>query len=111
MADVKLEYPALKVDGFDKSLQQCPPDELLPEGCSSRTLDILADLPEDVKGLYDIVNVTLLQGGLEDTPVPALRNMLAMLSEYLPLTSRTTMADASLAYQSLGDIYSGKRST
>ncbi|MCJ1445375.1 MAG: hypothetical protein MMC23_005880 [Stictis urceolatum] len=79
MADVKLEYPALKVDGFDKSLQQCPPDELLPEGCSSRTLDILADLPEDVKGLYDIVNVTLLQGGLEDTPVPALRNMLAML--------------------------------
>lgn len=68
------------IDGFDTSLEQCPVAELLPARCSVRKLDILRDLPANLKGTYDVVNVRLLLGGLGDDPVPALKNLIAMLS-------------------------------
>ena len=80
MADTVHER-ALKIDGVDKSLEQCPAAELLPTGCSIRTLDILQDLPVELHGTYDIINVRLIQGGLGDDPVPALRKITAMLSK------------------------------
>ena len=54
--------------------------ELLPKGCSIRRLDILQDVPADLAGIYDVVNVRLLLGSLGEDPVPALRNLIAMLS-------------------------------
>lgn len=84
IADVKRDHPHLRIDGLDKSLEQCPPPELCPEGCSARQLDILGDVPEDLKNVYDIVNVRLIMGGLKDDPVPALRNLIAMLSMHSP---------------------------
>lgn len=70
---------AFRIDGFDKSLEQCPAAELLPKACSVRRLDVLQDLPADLNGEYDVINVRLIQGGLGDDPVPALRNFIAML--------------------------------
>ena len=58
--------------------------ELLPKGCSIRRLDVLQDVPADLKGKYDVVNVRLILGGLGDDPVPALRNFIAMLSTSFP---------------------------
>lgn len=72
---------AFRIDGFDKSLEQCPPAELWPEGCSIRQLDILEELPQDLENMYDVVNVRLILGGLKNDPVPALKNMIAMLSK------------------------------
>jgi hypothetical protein len=73
---------AFRIDGFDLSLQQCPPAELCPEGCSIRQLDILGEIPEDLENIYDVVNVRLIQGALKEDPVPALKNMMAMLSMF-----------------------------
>ena len=58
--------------------------ELLPAGCSIRRLDITRDLPVNLNETYDVVNVRLLLGGLGDDPVPALRNLIAMLSMGFP---------------------------
>lgn len=80
IADVTLGHQLFRIDGFDKSLEQCPPAELCPEGCSIRQLDILAEVPGDLKNIYDVINVRLIQGGLGDDPVPSLRNLIAMLS-------------------------------
>ena len=80
MADTAIEH-ACAVDGFDMSLEQCPVTELLPAGCSVRRLDILRDVPADLKETYDVVNVRLLPGGLGADPAPALRNLIAMLSK------------------------------
>ena len=71
-------------DGFDKSLEQCPVAKLLPAGCSIRRLDVLQDVPAHLYGTYDVVNVRLLLGRLGNDPVPALRNLIAMLSMGFP---------------------------
>ena len=62
--------------------------ELLPAGCSIHRLDILRDLPAEWTEMYDVVNVRLLMGGLGDDPVPALRNLIAMLSMAFLTTPR-----------------------
>ena len=67
--------------------------ELVPAGCSIHRLDILRDLPADLIEMYDVVNVRLLMGGLGDDPVPALRNLVAMLSMAFLTTLR--VGDAS----------------
>lgn len=83
IADTALNH-AYTIDGFDTSLEQCPVAELLPAGCSIRRLDILQDLPASLTEKYDVVHVRLLLGGLGDNPVPALRNLIAMLSMGFP---------------------------
>ena len=93
IADTALDQP-FRIDGFDKSLEQCPVVELLPKACSVRRLDILQDLPADLNGEYDVINVRLIQGGLGDDPVPALRNFIAMLSTNFPDVPRVMFRKA-----------------
>lgn len=82
IADVKQRYPNLEIDGFDISLNQCPPSEFLPQGCSIRQLDIRADLPEDLRGVYDIVNMRLFIAAIKGTDLlPVLINIMTMLSK------------------------------
>lgn len=61
LVDVKAGN-AFPIDGFDRPLEQCPPTELCPEGCSIQQLDILGDIPSDLENIYDVVNVRLSQG-------------------------------------------------
>ena len=81
VADVKLSNPNFRIDGFDKSLQQCPPAEICLKNCSMRQLDIVDNIPGDLENTYDIVNVRLIQGGFDQDPGPALRNLIKMLSK------------------------------
>ena len=77
---------SFRIDGLDISLEQCPAAEMLPKGCSIRKVNILQNVPADLIGIYDIIHVRLILGGLGDDPVPALKNFIAMLSMRLFLT-------------------------
>ena len=80
MGDVKRQYPECEIDGFDISLVQCPPAELAPAGCSFRQLDVLSEIPDALKEVYDVVHLRLWLGVIHDDPVPTIRNLMAMLS-------------------------------
>lgn len=80
--DVKREYPAAQIDGFDISFAQCPPPEWLPDGVRLRELDLYEPLPAELEGIYDVVHLRLFFVVIRnDDPGPVLRNMLRMLSE------------------------------
>ena len=82
MSCVKQKHPSFEIDGFDLSFAQCAPAELLPQGCSLRRLNILEDIPEDLRNSYDVVNMKLMIASLknESMAVRALRNLVALLS-------------------------------
>lgn len=81
LIDMSRENVSVQFDGFDISLDQCPPPEWLPSNISIRKLDILKPLPEELVGQYDIVHVRLLLCVIRnDDPVPVLTNLLKMLS-------------------------------
>ncbi|PYH83551.1 S-adenosyl-L-methionine-dependent methyltransferase [Aspergillus uvarum CBS 121591] len=80
MMDVKREYPAAQIDGFDISFAQCPPPEWLPDGVRLRELDLYEPLPTELEGIYDVVHLRLFFVVIRnDDPGPVLRNMLRML--------------------------------
>lgn len=84
MADVSREYPAAQIDGFDISLDQCPPSQWLPKNTSLRCLDLYQELPEDLYEVYDIIYLRLFLVVIrDDDPVPVLRNLVKMLSRLL----------------------------
>ncbi|KAJ6093571.1 S-adenosyl-L-methionine-dependent methyltransferase [Penicillium sp. IBT 16267x] len=83
MMDVKREYPAAQIDGFDISLAQCPPPEWLPDGVRLRELDLYEPLPVELVGIYDVVHLRLFFVVIRnDDPDPVLQNLLRMLSTH-----------------------------
>lgn len=82
MMDVKREYPAAQIDGFDISFAQCPPAEWLPEGVRLRELDLYEPLPAELEGIYDVVHLRLFFVVIRNNdPSPVLQNLLRMLSK------------------------------
>ncbi|PWY84799.1 S-adenosyl-L-methionine-dependent methyltransferase [Aspergillus heteromorphus CBS 117.55] len=80
MMDVKRDYPAARIDGFDVSFAQCPPAEWLPDGVNLRPLDLYEPLPAELEGVYDVVHLRLFFVVIRnDDPVPVFRNLLRML--------------------------------
>lgn len=80
--DVKREYPAAQIDGFDISFAQCPPAEWLPEGVRLRELDLYEPLPAELEGIYDVVHLRLFFVVIRNNdPAPVLKNLLRMLSK------------------------------
>ena len=55
--------------------------DFLPDGCSLRELDMLKELPKELKDTYDVVNLRLFMAAIkDDNPIPVLKNLIAMLS-------------------------------
>ena len=82
LIDVAQEVPrTFRLDGFDISASQFPAAELLPENMTLKTMDIFADIPEDLVGKYDIVHVRAFALVVRDgDPGPILENLIKMLS-------------------------------
>jgi len=65
--------------GFDTDIMQSGPKEWLPKNFSLREWSIFADVPDDLVGTFDIVNVRLICFVIEEDPAPVLRNLTKLL--------------------------------
>lgn len=53
-------YPTARLDGFDINLSQAPPEHWLSRNITLKTWNIFEDVPEEMIGVYDVVNVRLV---------------------------------------------------
>ena len=68
------------LDGFDISLEQCPPPHWLPGSVSVTQWDVFSPVPPILKGQYDVVHIRLaLLVVRGNDPRPILRNVLELL--------------------------------
>ena len=82
LIDLGRQLHSVRLDGFDISAGQYPPQEWLPGNISLTTLDVHEPIPEALHGKYDVVHVRLfLTVVRNDDPRPILANMLRMLSQ------------------------------
>lgn len=80
LLDLKQSLPDSQLDGFDISLQQCPPSEWLPDLVSLTNWDIFSPVPASLICQYDVVHIRLaLLVVRGNDPRPILRNALVML--------------------------------
>ena len=78
--DIARDFPTAQIDGFDISLQQCPPSAWLPTNITVREWDIFSNLDSELEGTYDVVHIRLLLLVVRDNdPRPLLRNAMKML--------------------------------
>ncbi|OTA92249.1 hypothetical protein M434DRAFT_396604 [Hypoxylon sp. CO27-5] len=69
----------MELVGFDIDITQVGPREWLPKNLSLREWSVFDDVPEDLVGTFDIVNVRLIVFVIEEDPVPVLRSLLKLL--------------------------------
>ena len=80
LLDLARSLPDSRLDGFDISLEQCPPPEWLPASMSINQWDIFSPVPLAFKGQYDVVHIRLaLLVVRGNDPRPILRNVLELL--------------------------------
>ncbi|KAL8722858.1 MAG: hypothetical protein Q9225_000745 [Loekoesia sp. 1 TL-2023] len=80
LLDLKNEVGDAHLDGFDLSLEQCPPLAWLPPLMSLTQWDIYSPVPLPFKERYDVVHIRLLLLVVRDNdPTPILRNVFEML--------------------------------
>ncbi|KAK3311847.1 hypothetical protein B0H66DRAFT_575676 [Apodospora peruviana] len=65
--------------GFDTDIEQVGPRKWLPDNLSLRQWSVFENVPEDLVGTFDIVNVRLIVFVIEEDPAPVLRNLLKLL--------------------------------
>ncbi|KAK5659856.1 hypothetical protein OQA88_13319 [Cercophora sp. LCS_1] len=70
-----------KVHGFDISDEQFPPAHILPDNVQLSVADALGDVPDSLRGRFDIVHVAHFAGvrALGDDPSPVIKHALALL--------------------------------
>lgn len=80
LLDLARSLPNSSLDGFDISLQQCPPPEWLPPSVHVHQWDIFTPVPLDLKVQYDIVHIRLALLVIRNNdPRPVLRNVMELL--------------------------------
>lgn len=80
LLDLERSLPNSRLDGFDISLQQCPPPALLPASMSLHKWDIFTPVPVHLKMQYDIVHIRLaLLYVRNNDPRPILLNSMELL--------------------------------
>lgn len=84
LLDVASELPKdTKLDGFDISLDQCPPSPWLPANTHLHTWDIYTEPPKKFHEAFDIVHIRLITVAIKDNdPRPVLANLRKLLSKY-----------------------------
>lgn len=81
-----------QLDGLDVSFDAAPPTHILPPGVTLRHWDIKQNVPEDLIGVYDIVNVRFLAYVVLNDEVPGVvEKLFSLLS-----TSRSCLSFWSL---------------
>jgi len=78
----RLVKTSARLDGLDVSHEQSPPPTLLPANVHLRLHNCLADAPEDLVGVYDVIHIQNFNSIVRDNnPVSVIENMLKMMSK------------------------------
>lgn len=74
-----------QIHGYDISDRLFPPAEWLPSNVTLSTWDALSEVPEHMKGQYDVVHVRfLLTIVANNDPSKLAKNLIEMLSKFDP---------------------------
>ncbi|KAI1421944.1 hypothetical protein F5Y12DRAFT_659209 [Xylaria sp. FL1777] len=65
--------------GFDTDISQVPPKEWLPANVAVRSWDVFTEVPDDLIGQFDSVNLRLFSFVIQDDPTHVLRNVIKLL--------------------------------
>jgi len=81
LLDVANDLPeTAKLDGFDISLDQCPPSTWLPANTHLHTWDVFKEPPEEFCEAFDVVHIRLITVAIKDNdPRPVLANLRKLL--------------------------------
>ncbi|TGO69544.1 hypothetical protein BELL_0768g00050 [Botrytis elliptica] len=81
LLDVAREVPpSARLDGFDISLDQCPPSPWLPANTNLHTWDVYKEPPKQFQETFDIVHVRLITVAIKNNdPRPVLANLRKLL--------------------------------
>lgn len=81
--------PTTRLDGFDISLDQCPPSPWLPANVKFHTWNVFDDPAPEFVGVFDIVHVRLVTVVIKNNdPRAMLSNLHKLLSEVLGVLLR-----------------------
>lgn len=82
IGELTRELPNARIDGFDISNEQYPPEKWYGPNVSLSKLDIFEPLPEELIGRYDIVHLRFFMAVASDDNVQiVIENLKGMLSE------------------------------
>ncbi|KAI4595502.1 hypothetical protein KJ359_006848 [Pestalotiopsis sp. 9143b] len=70
--------------GLDADISQVGAQEWLPQNMSLREWNAFTDPPKDLQAKFDIVNLRLFCYVIQDDPTIVLRNVIKLLSKYMP---------------------------
>ncbi|KAK0507995.1 hypothetical protein JMJ35_009884 [Cladonia borealis] len=81
LLDLSEQLPStVQLDGFDIDVSQCPPRAWLPSNVAMRKLDIHDEIPKELVGVYDIINIRFFLCVVKDRdPTPIIKKSLQML--------------------------------
>ena len=97
LIDISRQMRSAQLDGFDISPEQYPPNEWLPDNISLTILDIHDDIPERLRGKYDIVHVRLFLSVVrKGDPGPVLDRLRSLLSPSRPTFLYSTFSPSTL---------------
>jgi hypothetical protein len=86
--------PSTELVGIDADITQVGPREWLPENLTLRQWSVFTDVPDDLVGAFDIVNLRLFAFVVEDDATPILQKLKKLLSEF-PLCAIEMRTDTS----------------
>lgn len=117
LLDLHSQLPSSTVTelvGLDTDATQVGHKAWLPENLSVRKWSVFDEVPKDLEGTFDIVNVRLIVFVIEEDPVPVLRNLLKLLSKILNFIQGGIFRVSTLTFvfhtQNLVATYNGARS-
>ncbi|ROW07944.1 hypothetical protein VMCG_03407 [Cytospora schulzeri] len=85
LKDLSVELdPSTQLIGLDTNTSQAGPPQWLPSNVTIRQWDATTDVPSDLVGQFDIVNIRLFGLVIREDPAPVLRNLIKMLKETVP---------------------------
>ncbi|KAJ5622344.1 hypothetical protein N7528_005576 [Penicillium herquei] len=81
LTDLARQLPStVSLDGLDVSFDAAPPREWLPQNITLRKFHVMSEIPEDLTGVYDIVNVRLFSFVLKNEDIKTgMNNLLKLL--------------------------------
>jgi hypothetical protein len=72
----------VRLEGLDITDAQYPPKEWLPANVTLSTWDAYSDVPQDLVGRYDIVNIRYMALTVRESNLSILlRNLISLLSK------------------------------